>query len=65
MQEKQKSKPSDFLCHCMKVSKDTISNCIKEGCSSVQEVVECTKAGSCCTACHNKIIKIIQEEKIK
>lgn len=56
-------KHDEFLCHCMKISKKTVSDCIESGCSSLQEVVECTSAGSCCTACHKKIIKIIQEVK--
>jgi NAD(P)H-nitrite reductase large subunit len=46
----------------MKISKDTIVDCIKSGCTSLEEVVECTKAGSCCTACHKKIKLAILEE---
>lgn len=53
---------NNYICHCMKVSVEQIRNCVSEGCKTVEEVGKCTNASTACTACHKKILKIIEEE---
>lgn len=53
---------NNILCHCMNISTETVLKCIKEGCTTTNDVIECTKAGSCCRACHRKIERLINHE---
>ncbi len=51
-----------IVCFCYKVNYGTIADCIKEGATSFQEVIEKTSAGTACGGCKVKLRKIIEEE---
>lgn len=41
----------EIICNCMYVSKGTIKGCIKQGCTSVEEISNQTGAGTICGCC--------------
>lgn len=48
------------VCHCLNVSADEIETSVKLlGCSSLGEVMQCTGAGTGCTACQRRVQGVI------
>ena len=56
---------ANYVCHCMKITKDNLIQTILQigPNPSVEYILNNTKAGSACRACHSKIKKIINEVK--
>ncbi|MBK6515029.1 MAG: (2Fe-2S)-binding protein [Polyangiaceae bacterium] len=52
-----------YVCCCMGVTDKTIRLAIEGGAASVEEVVECTRAGSKCGSCRAEIAQMIAEEQ--
>lgn len=51
------------LCHCLRVSYDTVRQSIQEqNLSTVRSVTQACGAGGGCTACHRHIKRLIAEE---
>jgi len=48
------------LCHCLEVSEQTVQDAIAfGGCRSLPAVMKCTGAGQGCTACHQRICRLL------
>lgn len=56
--------PSDrIICHCLRVTESEIRSAVEVGdASSVKRVMDCTQAGSGCTACHLAIRRILADQ---
>lgn len=53
-----------YVCSCRKVTFDDLENAVNQGCSTVEEVVEKTKASTVCGRCA-KDVKEISDHFIK
>ncbi len=54
---------SDVICFCRNVTYGKIVEAVKNGATSIDDVVVKTSAGSSCGACKTRILNIIKEEK--
>lgn len=53
---------SEIICHCFEVSREEIEKAIREkGLKTVEEVGECTNAGTGCGGCQVQIQEILDE----
>jgi len=54
----------EYLCHCLEVTHAQVEDLSKAGlCQSLDEVRQITAAGSGCTACHRRIIAMLQQNQ--
>jgi NAD(P)H-nitrite reductase large subunit len=52
-----------ILCHCLRVTESQIHEAVViAGCRDVKDVMDCTEAGSGCTACHRRILAFLAEK---
>jgi len=50
-----------IVCHCAGVTDDAIVALIREGVSTVQDIVRRTGAGRCCAPCRDEIRSLLDE----
>ena len=50
-----------IVCHCTGVTDDVIVALIREGVSTVKDIVRRTGAGRCCAPCRDEIRSLIDE----
>ncbi|MEX0702887.1 MAG: (2Fe-2S)-binding protein [Planctomycetales bacterium] len=54
------------LCHCLQISESEVRDAIGiGGCCSLQDVRNCTGAGTGCTACHRRIVELLREDNLQ
>lgn len=52
-----------ILCHCLRVTESQIHEAVViNGCRDIKGVMDCTEAGSGCTACHRRILAFLAEK---
>lgn len=54
-------RPAVIVCHCHAVTDRAIRACALKGACSVEEIGECTGAGTNCGGCHSAIESIVRE----
>lgn len=52
-----------YVCLCRAVTDRQVRNAVRSGACSVADVMECTRAGTCCGSCHSTIEDILDEER--
>ena len=52
-----------YVCLCRAVTDRQVRTAIRSGACSVADVMECTRAGTCCGGCHPTIEDILEEER--
>jgi bacterioferritin-associated ferredoxin len=52
-----------YVCLCRAVTDRQVRHAIRAGACSVADVMECTRAGTCCGGCHSTLEEIIEEEQ--
>lgn len=51
-----------ILCHCLRVSEEQVQDAVWiNACRSIKDVIDCTGAGSGCTACHCRIAELLED----
>jgi len=50
-----------IVCHCNAVTDRAIRACALEGACSLEEIGECTGAGTNCGGCHSAIAEVVRE----
>lgn len=54
-----------IICHCLQVTESEIRDAITiRGCCSLNDIRQCTGAGTGCTACHRRIYELLCEENV-
>jgi bacterioferritin-associated ferredoxin len=54
---------SAVICHCLQITETQVRDSIDSGrIASVKDVMECTGAGSGCTACHRQILAMLRQK---
>lgn len=54
---------SAVICHCLNVTEAQVEESVDNGrLDSVKAVMDCTGAGSGCTACHRRIIALLRQK---
>lgn len=51
-----------YVCLCRAVTDRQVRHAVRAGACSIADVIECTRAGTCCGGCHSTIEEIIDEE---
>ena len=54
-----------IICHCNAVTDRAIRACAREGACSVEQIGECTGAGTSCGGCHSVIAEIVHESTVE
>jgi bacterioferritin-associated ferredoxin len=52
-----------YVCLCRAVTDRQVRHAVRAGACSIADVMECTRAGTCCGGCHATIEEIIDEEQ--
>jgi bacterioferritin-associated ferredoxin len=55
------SRVAVIICHCHAVTDRAIRTCALEGARSIEDVGECTGAGTNCGGCHSAITDIVRD----
>jgi nitrogen fixation NifU-like protein len=58
-------KSSNIICHCTGVTEEAIEIAIADGCKTIEDIENITKAGSVCGGCKSAIQDIINKSKSK
>ena len=54
---------SAVVCHCLQVSEAQVQESVENGrLSTVKDVMDCTGAGTGCTACHRRILSMLRQQ---
>lgn len=53
-----------YVCLCRGVTDKEIRETIAEGASSLEEVMHCTGAGTCCGSCQPQIEEMLEEAQL-
>lgn len=58
-------KKDRVVCHCLRVTQSQIQTAIDvDHCSTLKEVMDCTRAGGGCTACHRRILDLLGQKPV-
>ena len=52
-----------YVCLCRAVTDRQVRHAIRGGACSVADVMECTRAGTCCGSCHSTLEELIDDER--
>ena len=53
-----------IVCHCAGVTDSDISRLIRNGASTVKEIVRQSGAGRCCAPCRTEIASLIEQDRV-
>ena len=54
---------SAVICHCLQITEAQVRESIESGrISNVKDMMDCTGAGSGCTACHRQILAMLRQK---